>query len=91
MKFVELLVAEVHHLEIVRGRLPGGLLPGATVEPGGFARYAFKKIRFWAINIGNDLNKEKHCDMVYYRFLEHTGQPGGRKLELWRSSIERTW
>ena len=33
--FVELLSVEVHYLEIFLGRLPG-----ATVEPGGFAKYA---------------------------------------------------
>ena len=53
---MKLLVVEVNHLEIVITRELGGSgrLPGATVEFGGFARYALKKICFWAINIGND-------------------------------------
>ena len=38
-------------------------LLGATVEPGGFARYALKKIYFRAINIGND--KKKNIAKLY--------------------------
>ncbi len=47
MIFVELLVVEVHHLEIVIGRLPAAArrLPGATLEPGGFARYVGNDIK----------------------------------------------
>ena len=45
---MELLVVEIHYLEIVLGRLRAasggfGRLPSVTVEPGGFARYALEK------------------------------------------------
>ena len=62
MIFVNLLVVEVNHLEIVIGRL--GEAPG-----GGFARYALKKICFWAINGGNDKKENTATFRAYWPAL----------------------
>ncbi len=70
----------------VGNNISGGL-PGATVD--GLCKICIKKICFWAINIGND--KERNLATLYYWILEFTDQLWGAKLEPWRSSHDRTW
>lgn len=64
MIFVKLSVIEVNHLEIVLWRLPGSF-PGRF---GASQSLPFKKIRLWAMNIGND-RKGKTATTPYIVYI----------------------
>ena len=82
VRFVELLVVEVHYLEMVLGRLraaPGGFPVASPRNHGAWALQDALKKNLLRLTIGN--NKGKHCYIVYNRFLKRTGQPCGAKLD----------
>ncbi len=64
---MELLVVEVHHLEIGIGQVLGGFPAASRRDRGawGVSKICPLKPHFWAINVGND-KKEIMAKIIVY-------------------------